>query len=73
MNLFEILNCGCGGTRRETEEETERIIREVEKEREDTPVVIPVRKTDTEPERIPVREGDVFVPTRKREPVPVRE
>lgn len=55
------LNCGCGGD--VDWDEIERILREAEEDRPE-PIAIPV-----EPERIPVREDDVFSPVRKTEEV----
>lgn len=59
-NIFE---CGCGG-KKVSEEEIERVLREVENQ----PIVIPIRKTDAEPEAIPVENW----PVRKEEEVTVR-
>lgn len=62
MNRYDApLNCGCGGG---SDVDWDEIIRRINEE--DEPIAIPV-----EPERIPVREDDVFSPVRKTEEVEV--
>ena len=58
--MKDFLDCGCGG-KKVDDAEIERVLREIEEEREKVLVPVPVRRE----EAIPVRRDDVFSPTRK--------